>query len=203
MTETKIDVIDMLAIVFQEHLQFSLLSDSDFLFNGRSNSLLALEDDPTSSEVDPNLSRLNLKERATQQLEYDTLEGAERQVALSKLLNDLKDEEKASSSQKRFSRPHKARPSLGNFARYQRVFQDPTYDLKDQEKTTFLPHGTELLPIVACLLGYAMLLAIFPKMYDGNLPRYDWKKRWKHQCLDDFRGLPGTLLYVPIPLERC
>ncbi|GJY01170.1 hypothetical protein Tco_0359322, partial [Tanacetum coccineum] len=38
---------------------------------------------------------------------------------------------------------------------------------------------TEHLPIVACLLGYAMHLWHVPKMIDGNLPRYI-EKRWKY-----------------------
>ncbi|GJT06731.1 reverse transcriptase domain-containing protein [Tanacetum coccineum] len=55
MTVNKIDVIDMAPVMTaQELLQLSTpFGDSDFLLMEEADSFLALEDDPTSSEVDP------------------------------------------------------------------------------------------------------------------------------------------------------
>ncbi|GJS54311.1 hypothetical protein Tco_0604489 [Tanacetum coccineum] len=53
-------------------------------------------------------------------------------------------------------------------------------DPKDQEKTTL--HALRTFAIVVCLWAMHARLHV-PKMYDGNLPRYGLRKRWKYSWM--------------------
>ncbi|GJY19626.1 hypothetical protein Tco_0391117 [Tanacetum coccineum] len=258
-----------LSLCFYASPNLTPFGDSDFLLMEEADSFLALEDDPTSSEVDPTYQdpegdillleailnsepppplpnhkqympggrkELKLCEAKTVEtsidespevelkelpphLEYAFLEGDDKlPVIIVIIAKDLKDEEKAAllkvlkshkraiawklsdikgvspefcthkilmeedyepsvQSQRRklneaTRKDHFPLPFMDQMLErlagneyycfldgFSGYFQIPI-DPKDQEKTTFTcPYGTDFLPIVACLLGYAMLLA--------------------------------------------
>ncbi|GJV45712.1 reverse transcriptase domain-containing protein [Tanacetum coccineum] len=169
MTANRIDVIDMAC---EEYSQ-EVLGFSDVISTG---IFSALEDDPTSPEVDPTYydpegdillleAILNINEPPEVELkdlpphlEYAFLEGDDKLPVI--IAKDLKNEEKAALIE--VLKSHK------------RAIAWKLSDIKE--------HSTYR----ACLLGYAMQPGTFQSMYDGNLPcplieKYGWEV-----FMDDF-----------------